>query len=127
MLPSKKVLIVEDDKDFLWILRQALDHQAFSVVYALDGEEGVEMAVKEHPDLIILDIMMPKMDGIAAAKAMRTKGATGQIIFLTNLKDPTRVAQAMEADGETDYIVKSDVHVDAILDRIKDKLGLNEK
>jgi DNA-binding NarL/FixJ family response regulator len=112
-LSPKKVLIVEDDKDFLWILRQALD-----------GEEGVAIAEKEKPDLIIMDIMMPKMDGITAAKAIRAKGVTGKIIFLTNLKDPVRVSQAMEADEGTDYIVKSDVHVDAILQRIKDKLGL---
>ncbi len=126
-LSPKKVLIVEDDKDFLWILRQALDHQAFSVVYALDGEEGVNMAEKENPDLIIMDIMLPKMDGIAAAKAIKEKGINAQIVFLTNFKDVEHVGKAMDATGQTDYIVKSDVHIDAILGRIKNKLGLDEK
>ncbi len=123
-LSPKKVLIVEDDKDFLWILRQALDHQAFSVIYALDGEEGVKLAEKEHPDLIIMDILLPKMDGISAAKKIKEQGINAQIVFLTNFKDPEHISAAMEAVGQADYIVKSDVHIDAILDRINNKLGL---
>ena len=120
----KKVLIVEDDKDFLWILRQALDHQDFSVLYALDGEEGFVQAEKEKPDLIIMDILLPKMDGIQTAKKIKENGINSEIIFLTNFKDPGHISDAMEAAGQTDYIVKSDVRIDAILERIKSKLAM---
>lgn len=121
---SKKVLIVEDDKDFLWLLRQGFDNQDFSVLYALDGEEGVHLAEKEKPDLIIMDILLPKLDGIAATKKIREKGIASQIIFLTNFKDALHITEALEAAGQTDYMVKSDVRLDAILARVKEKLGL---
>jgi len=120
----KKVLIVEDDKDFLWILRQGFDNQDFSVIYALDGKEGLEVAVKENPDLIIVDILLPQIDGIDMVKKIKERGIASQIIFLTNFKDPDHISRALEAAGETDYIVKSDVHMDAIVERVKNKLGL---
>ena len=120
----KKVLIVEDDKDFLWILRQYFDNQDLSVSYALDGEEGLTVAEKENPDLIIIDIILPKLDGISMAQKIKEKGIKSQMIFLTNLSDPVHISKALDVVGETDYIVKSDVHIDAIVERVKDKLGL---
>lgn len=120
----KKILIVEDDKDFLWILRQSFSSPDLSVVYALDGEEGLAIAEKEKPDLILVDILLPKMDGIVMAKRIKERGIKSQMIFLTNLSDPVHISQVLEAVGETDYIVKSDVHIDAIVDRVKGKLGL---
>src|SRR3989344_3239787 len=71
---NKKILIVEDDKDFSWILRQSLESQFLTVVYAMDGEEGLAMAQKENPDLIVIDILMPKMDGITMARKIKEKG-----------------------------------------------------
>lgn len=120
---SKKILIVEDDKDFLWILRQSFDNQGLDVVYALDGQEGLEKAKQEKPDLIIADIGLPKIDGIAMAKAIREAGISAKIIFLTNLSDPDHISKALEAAGETDYMVKADVAVDQILKRVKEKVG----
>lgn len=121
---NKKVLIVEDDKDFLWLLRQNFDNQGLSVTYALDGEEGLAMAEKEKPDLIIIDILLPKMDGIDMAKKIKEKGIKSQVIFLTNLSDSEHISKALDAVGETDYIVKADVDVDLIVNRVKDKLGV---
>jgi DNA-binding response OmpR family regulator len=120
---SKKILIVEDDKDFLWILRQSFDNQGLDVAYALDGQEGLEKAKQEKPDLIIADIGLPKIDGIAMAKAIREAGISAKIIFLTNLSDPDHISKALEAAGETDYMVKADVAVDQILKRVKEKVG----
>lgn len=121
---NKKVLIVEDDKSFLWILRQGFDNEGFSVVFAQDGEEGLETAVEEKPDLILLDIQLPKMDGITMAKKLKEKGIKTQIIFLTNFNDPEHISQAVEIVGETDYIVKSDLHLDQIVAMVKQKLGV---
>jgi len=120
----KKILIVEDDKDFLWILRQSFSGQPFSVIYAVDGQEGLIMAEKEKPDLIIIDIMLPKMDGITMAKNIKEKGIESQMIFLTNLKDPEHISQTMDIAGESDYIVKSDMGIDAIVSRVKRKLDI---
>jgi len=119
---DKKVLLVEDDKDYLWLLRQNFDSEGIPVIYALDGEQGLEMAKKEKPDLIVVDILMPKMDGIEMAKKIKENGINAQIIFLTNLKDEAHISQAVEALDETDYIIKSDVHIDQIVARVREKL-----
>jgi two-component system alkaline phosphatase synthesis response regulator PhoP len=120
---DKKILIVEDDKALLWILKQAFDEAGFSVVYAQDGQEGVEMAQLEHPDLIMLDILMPKMDGIEAAKQIRKIGIATPIIFLTNLNDLQHISKAVEATS-SDYIVKSDMPINKVVARVKEKLGV---
>jgi len=105
------------------MLRQSFEGQQFSVSYAEDGEAGLELAKKENPDLIMIDIMMPKMNGIDMAKAIRAAGLTGQILFLTNLNDPEHIGKAMEAVGGADYIVKADVNLNTIAERVKSKLG----
>jgi two-component system alkaline phosphatase synthesis response regulator PhoP len=122
-MENKKILIVEDDKAFLWILRQGLAGAGFDVVFAQDGEEGLKMIEEEKPDLILLDILLPKMDGIAVAKAMKEKGLSSKIIFLTNLKDEEHISQAIEIAKETEYIVKADLHLDQIVARVKEKLA----
>jgi len=119
---NKKILIVEDDKDFLLILRHSFADQPFSIVYAESGEEGLNLAKKEQPDLIIIDIILPKMNGIDMAKKIREEGIKSKIIFLTNLKDIEHIGEAIDAVGEADYIVKSDVHMDAIVSRVRDHL-----
>jgi DNA-binding response OmpR family regulator len=119
---EKKVLIVEDDKDFLWILKQSFAGQGFSVIFAEDGEEGLKMAENEKPDLIILDILLPKMDGITVAKKLKERGVKSPIIFLSNLMGKLPVVEGIVR--ETDYIVKSDLHVDQIIARVKERLGV---
>lgn len=120
----KKILIVEDDENFLWILRQSFDNQNLIVLFATTGEDGLEIAEKENPDLIIADILLPKMDGITMAKKIKEKDIKSRIIFLTNYKDSEHITNAIDAAGEADYIVKSDMHIDAIVARVKDKLGV---
>lgn len=120
----KKVLIVEDDKDFLWLLRQSFDTSGLAVVYAIDGEEGLEMAKKEKPDLMLIDILLPKFDGITMAKKIKESGVNSQMVFLTNLRDPEHISEVMNIAAGADYIVKSDMHIDAIVERVKNKLGV---
>ena len=120
----KKVLIVEDDKDFLWILRQSFDNQGLSIIYAMDGQEGLAMAQKERPDLIIVDILLPKMDGISMAREIKAKGINAKIIFLTEFKDSEHISDALDAVSDADYIVKTDLRIDDIVTRVKDRLGI---
>lgn len=120
----KKVLIVEDDKDFLWLLRQSFSDKELSVFYATDGEEGLVAAQKEKPDLILVDILMPKMDGILMAQKIKETGQVPQMIFLTNLRDPQHISEVMSIAENADYIVKSDMHIDQIVERVRQKLGL---
>jgi len=119
---NKKILIVEDDKDFLWILKQNFIGSGFSLIFAEDGENGLRMAEKEKPDLIILDILMPKMDGVTMAKRLKEKGLSSKIIFLTNLKGRLPVVEGLV--GEEDYIIKSGVSANQIVLKAKEKLGI---
>ncbi len=121
---TKKILIIEDNKDFLWILRQSFDNQNVSVVYAMDGDEGLAMVEKEKPDLIIMDILLPKMDGISVARKIKEKGINAKMIFLTGFNDSEHISDAMDAFSDADYIVKTDLRIDAIVERVKSKLGL---
>jgi len=122
MEKTKKILIVEDDENFSWILRENITRAGLTAINAKSGEEGLELAQKEKPDLILIDIQLPKMDGIAMAKAIRAKGIDSKMIFLTQMKDVQHISSAIDAVGEADYIVKSDVHIDAVVDRVKNRL-----
>ena len=121
---KKKILIVEDDKDFSWILKQSFENQDLVVLCAEDGQEGLAMAEKENPDLIIVDIMLPKINGIEMTKKIKENGSKAQIIFLTNSNDTDYIRQAVETVSETDYIIKADIPVDKIIARVKEKLGI---
>ena len=121
---NKKVLIVEDDKDFLWLLKQGFGNQGLLMQYAEDGEAGLAAAEKEKPDLILIDILLPKMSGIEMAKKIKEKGIVSQMIFLTNLKDEQHISEAIDAAGGADYIVKSEIHINDIVARVRDKLNI---
>ena len=121
----KKVLIVEDDKDFRSILEQSfIDQNDIQVIVAGDGEEGLAFAEKEHPDLIMMDIQMPKMDGITAAKEIKDNGIDSEIIFLTNLGDEQNISKAMEAVPNMEYIIKVDLSISDIVKKVREKLKL---
>lgn len=120
---NKKILIVEDDKDFLTILQKKFTTEGFSIVIAENGEEAVDIAEREKPDLVISDILMPKMDGITMAKKIKESNKNIPIIFLTNLKD-TDYTDDMEKSKEFDYLIKSELRIDDIVAKSKIKLGL---
>lgn len=120
---GKKVLIVEDDKDFLSILKIKFTSEGFSVVTAEDGERAISVAEKEKPDLIISDVLMPKMDGIEMAKKIKESNKNVLVTFLTNIKDAD-YTKKIEESGEFDYLVKSDLGISDIVDKVKIKLGL---
>ena len=119
---DKKILIVEDSKSYLWIISQTLVEAGFTVTTAENGEDGLTAAAKEKPDLVLLDITMPKMDGIEMAKRLRETDKNIPIIFLTNMSDLAHVSQGMETAN--DYIVKADTSVEDIVVRIKSKLNI---
>jgi DNA-binding response OmpR family regulator len=103
-----KVLIVDDDAFLSGIYATKLELDGFSVVSARDGEEGVKLALKEKPDLILLDVLMPKLDGFEALKRLKADPATKAIpvIMLTNLGQKEDVEKGLE-DGAADYLIKA--------------------
>ena len=104
---AKVILIVEDDPKNLTLARDLLMVSGYTTIEATDGEQGVELAKVRKPDLILMDIMMPKMDGYTACNAIKTDKATRQIpvVMLTSIGYELNktLAKQMGADG---YITK---------------------
>jgi two-component system response regulator MprA len=120
---EKKILIVENDTVITKILAHTLTQNGFSVAEARDGIEGIETAATQKPDLILLDIDMPKMDGLTMLKELRKSGDTTPIIMLTNLNNPDYIADAAE-HGVREYLIKADWEIDEIAAKVKAKLHL---
>lgn len=122
---NKKILLIEDDEGFVYILRKSLEKEGFLIVVSGTGEDGIEKAKTEKPDLIILDVLLPGIDGTQVAAKLKEAGSNIPIMYLSNVNDPKRISQGIVASGgEADFIVKTDVHVDEIIERIKKRLSL---
>ncbi len=99
-----KILIVEDEKNISDIIKFNLDKENFDTICAYDGEEGLSMFYKENPDLVLLDIMMPKMDGLSVCKEIR-KTSEVPIIMLTAKAEEADKVLGLEALAD-DYVTK---------------------
>jgi DNA-binding response OmpR family regulator len=123
MSPAKKILIVDDDIDLRTILHDSLTHEGFTVLTAKDGREGLEVALSQRPDLILLDIMMPEVSGLEMLKALRADewGKQVHVFMLTTMTGSKEKSQSMQ-DNVSKYINKSDMKLDSLLWDIKSYL-----
>lgn len=120
---QKTILIVEDEAALRRALSGKFKRAGFSVLEAGNGEEGLDIAIRKHPDIILLDVMMPVMSGMAMFKQLRedTWGKGARVIMLTNLNDPEYVAGAME-QGSYDYFIKSDWKIEDLVVKVNEIL-----
>ena len=104
---AKKILVVDDEKDIVDIVREILKHEGYNVETAYDGEEGLVKVVDTKPDLVVADVMMPKMDGYEFVRRMKENPSISSIpvIFLT-AKDQTTDRYKGLSLGVAAYIVK---------------------
>jgi DNA-binding response OmpR family regulator len=123
--PQKRILLVEDEPAIARAMADKLTTEGFTVLRASDGEDGLAQAIKDHPDLILLDIVMPKMDGMTMLNHLRKDdwGKNAKIIFLTNLSEMEAVQKATEL-GVFDYIVKSDWKLSDVVKKVREKIGM---
>lgn len=105
--PLQKVLVVDDEEPILELLKYNLEKQGYDVRIAIDGQVGVDIARKFHPDLVLLDIMMPKMDGVEACRQIRAMPelANTFVVFLTARAEEYSEIAAFDV-GADDYILK---------------------
>jgi DNA-binding response OmpR family regulator len=122
---NKKVLIIEDEAPMLRALVTKFTNEGFEVVHAKDGEEGLNTALAEHPDIILLDVVMPKMDGITVLKKLRADewGRNVPVIVLTNISDTQVVGEALGLQAY-DFLVKSDWKLSDVVAKVKEKLAV---
>lgn len=117
---AKKILVVEDEATLQNAMVEVLTQSGYETLSALDGELGFALATKELPDLILLDIILPKMDGFEVLKGLKANPQTANIpvIILTNLGDVSSVQQALEL-GANSYLVKADFHLDDVIQKVE--------
>ncbi|CAM1364008.1 Transcriptional regulatory protein RprY [Tenacibaculum sediminilitoris] len=125
-----KVLLAEDEPSLGQIVKESLETRNFEVFHALNGEEAYKAYQKNLPDILVLDVMMPKKDGFTLAKEIRVENKHLPIIFLTAKSQPKDVVEGFEHGGN-DYLKKPFsmeeliVRINALLDRIELKKNYN--
>jgi DNA-binding response OmpR family regulator len=120
-----KILVVENEPDLSEALMTVLAHEGFEVTVEADGEAGLATALREKPDVILLDIMMPEMDGLTLLQYLRSDewGKHANVIMMTAFDDTEKIKRAAEL-GAPDYIIKTNVTLAAVVAKVKEKLGL---
>lgn len=123
----KKILIIDDDRIFAKVLKDGLvlkRKEDYSVTTAADGEEGFALAQKEKPDLIVLDLVMPKLGGAEFLQKLRTDGdiANTPVIIGTQLSDMDEMSKLVEL-GVKGYIIKSESSLEQIIKQIDSAVG----
>lgn len=121
---AKTVLIVEDELTMQRALKNRLEHAGYAVHTANDGVEAVAAMEKTSPDLVLLDLIMPKLDGISVLRQMKASPALKGIpvVILTNLSSGDKVAEAMQL-GTFDFLVKANYSLDDVLKKVRERLG----
>jgi len=128
---KKVILVTEDERSIREALVDKLSKEGFVVFEAKDGIEGWDISTKEHPDLIFLDLAMPKMDGLSMMKKLLENESTKDIDFivLTNSDGNEKLAEAMNlvekyGSRTLDYYIKSNIKLEDLVEKIKTKLHL---
>jgi two-component system response regulator VicR len=123
-MSKPKILIVEDELSLVEALSRKFTKAGYEVLEANDGEAGLKIGLEEKPDVVMLDILMPKMDGMETMKQIRQDKKWGKhvpIIMLTNINDPTTVSEAANYQIY-DFLVKTDWRLDDVVNLVQSKL-----
>ncbi len=120
----KKILFVEDEAVLQKTLTEILKNEGYKVVNALDGESGLRLAKSQKPDLVLLDIVLPRLQGLEVLKAIKDDPETKDIpvIILTNLESSQEIEKAL-AFGATTYLLKTQYTLPEITEKIKSAIG----
>lgn len=123
-----RVLVVEDEEILLAALKEELSGGGYEVEGALDGVEGLEKTKSFKPDLILLDLVMPKMDGMEMLQKLKADAETRDVpvVILTNLSDYERISEALSL-GAMDYLVKANYKLEDLLDKVRTVLTRSKR
>lgn len=127
-MPNNKapsVLVIEDDVALAMALKDKLTDEGFEVMQAGDGVEGLATALLHHPDILLVDIMMPRMDGLKMLKELRGDdwGKKVKVILLTNLSEDKAIKDALDSEVEQ-YLVKADWSLEEIAKKLQSELHI---
>src|SRR5262245_1171688 len=119
-----KVLIIDDEAAMRELVGDSFKAEGFETIVAEDGIQGLEIYQKEHPDVILLDMNMPRMEGTEMLKKLRQapQGKNALVIVYSNLDDPSRVAEVLES-STYHYLIKDDWSIPDVVRFVKEKLA----
>lgn len=122
--PKRKILLIEDDSFLLSMYTTKFELENFQVVTAEDGEKGLKMVAKEAPDIILLDIILPKMNGFEVLKKIKSDEKLSKIpvILLTNLSQKSDIENGLNLNAN-DYIIKAHFTPAEVVDKVKKVLS----
>lgn len=117
---GKKILIIEDEKDLAKIYMESFQLDGFEVRLAYDGKEGLQAALEYHPDIILLDIMLPLMSGLEVLKTLKSDPVTANVpvVLLTNVSDEAIINQGFQEKADS-YIIKATFNPTQIKEEVK--------
>ena len=119
---SKKIIIIDDDQYIRELYVEVLKDEKYEVDSAEDGEDGVDKITKNKYDLVLLDIMMPLLDGLGVLqKLKKCDTKTGKIVLLTNLSHGPVIDEGLKL-GADDYLIKADITPDQLIEKVKEYL-----
>ncbi len=123
--PHQVLLIVEDEERLTQLLKSAFVKEGFAVTHANSGEEGLSEALSSHPSAILLDIMLPGMDGLTVLSKLRQDewGKHVPVVMLTNLSPDNHIIEKVEHDEPSYYIIKVDSTTEDIIAKVKAAIG----
>lgn len=117
---AKKILVIEDNKFIRKVIKNKFSGENYNVVEAIDGERGIMMAREEQPDIILLDLVLPEIDGFEILQKLKKESKTSKIpvIILSNLGEKENVKKGLEL-GAVDYLIKANFNPNDILERVE--------
>jgi len=120
---AKKILIIEDEEVIIGLLQKKLIKEGYQVSIARNGEEGLRMMKTEKPDLVLLDIIMPKMGGFEVMEEMQKNGELKKIsvIVISNSGQPVELDRAQKL-GAKDWLIKTEFDPQEVIDKVKKQL-----
>ncbi len=120
-MEGKKILVVDDDLAFCEMLTEILSAEGAEVLVCHDGQSGLDTAFANHPDIVLFDVMMPGISGLAALEQLRADawGKNIPALLLTNVSEPGAIASSIENGPPTEYLLKIDWTLDQIAEKIK--------
>ena len=121
-----KILLIEDNPTLLYTYQIKLVINGFEVLTAADGEEGLSTALQNHPDLILLDILLPKMDGFVLMQKLRENswGKNVPIIILTNLDTNDKITQIIAENKPSGYLIKANTSPEEVVNHVREVLKM---
>jgi two-component system alkaline phosphatase synthesis response regulator PhoP len=119
--PEKKILIVEDDEILLEMYKDKFLHEGFIVLTAENGKDGLDKALEQKPNIILLDIMMPVMNGETMLRKLREFPQFKRlpVIILTNAGEVDNIRQTKRYDDACDFLIKSNVSIEDVVEKVK--------